>query len=56
MSDESILDVLAALAKRRCEVVDAVDTVLLTEHIVEKTSSLFVIVVRVLMGVPSNLA
>jgi len=54
MSAEPIFDILATLAERSRNVGDDVLTVLLSEHIVEESARLLVVVVRVLVRVSAH--
>jgi len=54
VADEAFLDVLSALAERTGQVSDYIFAVLLSEHLVEQSSGLFVVVIWVLVRVSSN--
>jgi hypothetical protein len=54
MSAEPIFDILATLAERSRNVGDDVLTVLLSEHIVEESARLLVVVIRVLVRVSAH--
>lgn len=56
MTNESLFDVLSALAQRSGKVSNDILTILLCENFVEEGSGLFVVVIGVLVREPANVA